>query len=150
MTLLDVKSAIISELCHRDVATIADFAHVSLPEQLADRREQVLRAVLAGLEAEGLVKSLGGDQNSAATEVWVATAPISAIPQALTVSLATASAIADEVNAYIDALQTDWPRVDPLQLHEGTLLMLLSILADLRGEAGDADISDLPDLGEQP
>lgn len=135
MTLLNLRNQLTGLFTDRDTLTVADFAAVKLTEDLEPYRDNLIRTVLKDLTETGMIRDLkvpGQEQPSA----WVLTVQLGHSGQQVPLGYDTAVAVADEINAYRDAfeLEDEWPEADALHITEDQVLMLLTIIGNLRQE----------------
>lgn len=135
MTLLSVRNQLLGLLTDRDTLTPADFAAIKLTPAIEPYRDDVIRQVLKDLTEVGMIRDLRAPGETVPS-AWVLTVQLGHSGQQLTIGYDTASQIAEEINAYRDAceLEHQWPEADALHVTEDTILMLLSIISDLRDE----------------
>jgi hypothetical protein len=124
MTLLDIRNQIVRLLCNKDTFGTEDFESIRVPEELADKRDHLIRSAAKQLVAYELLVDAG-------TDFWVLSSPLNGGGQELHISMQTANEIADTINTFLDANDLDLPPADALGIHEGNIIMLLSIVNDI-------------------
>lgn len=141
MTLLPIQNAIIAVLAEKDTFTAADFNGIPLPEKLEGMRDGLIRAVLADLVAVNMLRAVAPDDNSAdgRASLWILSSPLGSNGHQVSISMETSSAIAEEINAFIEATGEEWPEADALNIGEHNILMLLAIVARMRSEVDEEE-----------
>lgn len=123
MTLLHLRGQIVSWLCEHDTISAADFGTFKVTEDLKDRRDLLVMAALANLVEIGMLQPAGAD-------LWILTQPLNAQGQEVHLSMPLCNEIADVINTDLEAKDIE-DRVDPLNIHEGHIMALLSIINEL-------------------
>lgn len=128
MTLLPVQNQVIASLCEKDTFSVADFAAVKVAPELNDRHDDIVRAALANLVDAGLIKPAGSD-------LWILSMPLNASGQDVHLSMPICNEIASIINTDLEAKGIE-DRVDALNLHEGHVVALISIIDEILGQEG--------------
>lgn len=127
MTLLHIRSQLVSILCQQDTITAADFGQIKVTKDVADHKDALIRAALAELVSMGMLRDAGTPESG----LWILSSPLNAGGQDLHLSMQVANGVAECINTFLDAREMDGDRVDPLNIHEGHVVMLLEILGDV-------------------
>ncbi len=130
MTLLAIRSQLVGWLCNHDTFSVSDFVGIKVAKDLEDRKDAIVRAAVAGLVEIGMLQPAGED-------LWILSAPLNASGQDVHLSMPLCNEIADVINTDLEAKDID-DRVDPLNIHEGHVMALLSIINELLVNDPDA------------
>ncbi len=120
MTLASVTNQIVGSLCEKDTFSISDFAGVKVAPELADHKDDIVRAALSNLVETGMIKPAGEG-------LWILSMPINANGQEVQLSMPVCNEIASVINTDLEAKGIQ-DRVDALNLHEGHIIALLAII----------------------
>lgn len=130
MTLLDIQNQLVAFFTNNGVFSLLENGtSINVSKEFGDQKEGLIRLCLKDLETAGMVKEIPGGSNQ-----WILTAPLGHSGQQIEISHSTSSLVAEEINAFIDAAEVDWAKANALSLHEGNIVMLLGIIATLRGD----------------
>ncbi len=133
MTLLEVRSKIVSVLAKTSLFTEEDMAGINVPAELVDHREDMILAALGSLVEMGMIRRLGDKK------AWMLNMPLQAADQQVTIPMSLAVGIADAINTYRDANEMGDPHADPLDIGEADISYLLDILSDILGDGDDME-----------
>ncbi len=125
MTLLPITNQIVGSFCEKDTFTIADFATVKVAPELSDRKDDIVRAALSNLVEAGMIKPAGEG-------LWILSQPLNAAGQDVHLSMPICNEIASIINTDLEAKGIE-DRVDALNLHEGHIVALISIIDEILG-----------------
>lgn len=123
MTLLEIRGQIIGALCISGIFTTDNFIEVKVPKELSDHHDGIIRAALSQLEMVGLVAKAGDN-------LWVLSEPLASGGQEVHLSLPICNEIANVINTGLRARDIE-EQVDPLNIHEGHIATLLSVIDEL-------------------
>ncbi len=111
---------IVGSLLVKDTFSSEDFATLKVPDELVEHRDGIARAALGLLTDSGMVRPIGPD-------LWMLTAPLNSAGQDVHLSMAICNEIAAVINDDLESKEIE-DRVDALNVHEGHIAALLSIL----------------------
>ena len=123
MTLLSIRNQIVGILLQKDSVSVSDFSGIKVPDDLADRREDLVRTALGTLCEAGAIRPVGND-------LWILVSPLNAAGQDVHLSMTVCNEIADVLNTDLAAKEVD-EQVDVLNIHEGHIVGLLQIINDI-------------------
>lgn len=122
-SLLDIQNQLIGFFLQKSVFSNADIQGIKVDADLVDKKEQAIRACLDTLQEMKIVKKIDD-------ETWVLTAPLNSGGQEVHLSMAVCNEIAEVINMDLEAKDID-DRVSSLEIHEGHIVALLSIINEL-------------------
>ncbi len=125
MTLLPVQNQLIQNFCEKDTFSMADFATVKVVPELNDRKDDIVRAALSNLVEIGMIKAAGEG-------LWILSQPLNTAGQDVHLSMPICNEIASIINTDLEAKGVE-DRVDALNLHEGHIIALISIIDEILG-----------------
>lgn len=129
MTLLPIQNQLIQVFCEKDTFSASDFATIKVIPELNDRRDDIVRAALSNLVEAGMIKPAGEG-------LWILSQPLNAAGQEVHLSMPICNEIASIINTDLEAKGIE-ERVDALNLHEGHVVALISIIDEILGNEGD-------------
>lgn len=133
MTLLDIRNQIVSSLVKKDTFVKSDFATIKLQKTHETDRDDLIRASLGELCDAGLIRRVGE------SDTWILSGPMNAQGQNIHLSMETCNAVAEEINAFLDAHEIQGPRADALRISEGDIVALLGIIEAVIGDEMEDD-----------
>lgn len=122
-SLLDIQNQLIGFFLQKSIFTLSDLQSIKVDADLSDKKEPAVRACLATLDEMKMVKKIDD-------ETWVLTAPLNSSGQEVHLSMAVCNEIADVINMDLESKDID-DRVSSLEIHEGHIIALLSIINEL-------------------
>src|SRR3989442_1308051 len=107
MTLLEVRNQLVGSLCQSDTFARDQFSAIQVPEELAERRDELVLAALGELVQIGFIREVGKD-------LWILSNPLQSAAQPIAVSIEIANEVANTLNLWVKNEELDVPLVDPL------------------------------------
>ncbi len=130
MTLLNVRNQIVGAFCEKDTFSRDDFAAVKLPKELEPQRKELIEAALGQLVKTELVEPAGPG-------LWILSSPLNAAGQDVHLSMPLCNEIAEIVNTHLESKGVE-DRIDALNIHEGHIIALISIIGEILGNEEEA------------
>lgn len=121
--LIDVQNQVVGFFLQKDVMTLSDFQAIKVGDDLLEKKTEAIRAALGLLSEAGLVKELD-------SSTWVLVAPLNSAGQEVHLSMAVCNEVAEVINIDLESKEID-DRVSSLEIHEGHIVALLSIINEL-------------------
>ncbi len=124
MTLLDIRNQIVSHLCQNDTFSSENFKDIKVDDKFDGEKESLIIAALDNLESINLIR--GVSEN-----LWILINPLNSAGQDIHLSMNVCNAIAETVNAFMDANEIKDVKVDPLDIQERDIVELLKIIGEI-------------------
>jgi hypothetical protein len=135
MTLLSIKTQLLSHFLENDTFQEGDFVKIKVAKNLEKFKNDLIRKSLKDLEDSKIVKSLVADAPTNEADVkfdaWILELPLAAHGQQIYVSLPLAGAISETINTFMEANKLDAEKSNPLSLSERDIAVLLGIINEL-------------------
>lgn len=125
MTILDVKTKIVSYLSKNDIIKESD-----LPEIIEDKdiiSFSIALKALEELESSGLISKLENGIVLNSGNFWVLTRPFNMYEQTVKLSANTCNHIASIINEYCEVHDDDTNKCDPLNISDFDILNLIKL-----------------------
>lgn len=137
MNLLEIKNQIIEYLVKNKTFELADFNKVKVPEELEPVRVSAILESLKDLEENKFVRGLTRTGDSDDKSMWILETPIGYAGQEIKIGLTTATLIATLINRYCEANNLKEDYCNLLDITEGDLQNLCTILLKTLNEDED-------------
>lgn len=139
MNLSEIKNQVIEAFFKNPYFGVGDFKRIKLPEALESVRESVIRNCLDDLVAIKFVRPLlanGSEPKTppAPASMWIMEEAIGAQGQEVSVSLRTASLVANVINRYREANNIEDGMCNVLAIDEGDIVNLCQITLQILTE----------------
>lgn len=123
MSLLDVQNQLVGFFLQKDVLTAGEFSSIKVSEDLTEKKDGVIRAALSLLVDANMIRKVDED-------TWILVAPLNSAGQEVHLSMAVCNEIAEIINIDLESKDIE-DRVSSLEIHEGHIVALLSIISEL-------------------
>jgi hypothetical protein len=138
MTIVEIKNQIIGHFYEHDSFNLeSDGPKIELSDDLSPSRVEVLRAVLADLEALTMIKRVA----SGANEIWILAQSFGSFNQSVVISAPVGEAICDQINWFRDANDIGGDIPDKTKITEADILNLCNIIEVIL-QNGDEEFDD--------
>lgn len=124
MTLLDVRNQIVSHFCKNDTFALENFKDIKVDDKFENDKDDLIIAALDNLESMNLIR--GVSEN-----LWILINPLNSAGQEVHLSMNVCNAIAETINAFMDANEIKEVKVDSLDIQERDIVELLSIIGEI-------------------
>jgi hypothetical protein len=146
MTLLSIKTQLLSHFLENDTFQEGDFEKIKVAKNLEKFKNNLIRKSLKDLEDSKIVKSLiadtSVDEADIKSDAWILELPLAAHGQQIYVSLPLAGAISETINTFMEANKLDGDKSNPLSLSERDIAVLLGIINELLEGQDDNEEKD--------
>lgn len=124
LTLQAVRNQLVSHFATKDTFAITDIDKIAVDPEIEDSKPDVVVAALDQLVKMGIVENVRG-------KLWILSNPSQSMSQELTISMHTASLVANTLETFFEANELDYEPIDALDIHEGHILTLLQVLNEI-------------------